>query len=101
MTPNQMIRAARYLRASTEHQRYSLENQSAAIQKYADTYGFEVVRTYSDTAKSDVVLRHRSGLRQLLQDVVAGGQPYQAILVAGEYSRELGVKVLAGQKRLL
>jgi DNA invertase Pin-like site-specific DNA recombinase len=138
---------------STEHQQYSLDNQSTAIQRYAEFHGFEVVRTYSDPAKSGVVRRHRIGLRQLLQDVVSGAPAYRVILVydvsrwgrfqdtdesahyeflcksagvpvhycaetfandgtlsslimkalkrtmAGEYSRELGVKVLAGLKR--
>jgi DNA invertase Pin-like site-specific DNA recombinase len=145
---------AQYLRVSTEHQQYSFENQSAAIRMYAESHGFHVIRTYSDAAKSGIVLNRRHGLRQLLQDVVAGAAPYRAILVydvsrwgrfqdtdesahyeflcksagvpvhycaetfandgtlpslimkalkrtmAGEYSRELGVKVLEGQKRL-
>ena len=151
---NSLVPAAQYLRMSTEHQQYSLENQSSAIQKYAESHGFEVALTYSDAAKRGVVLKNRAGLRQLLQDVMAGTAPYKAILVydvsrwgrfqdtdesahyefvcksvgvpvhycaetfandgtlpslimkalkramAGEYSRELGVKVLAGQKRL-
>ena len=151
---NLLIPAAQYLRMSTEHQQYSLENQSTAIQKYAESHGLEVIQTYSDAAKSGVVLRRRMGLRQLLQDVVGGTAPYKAVLVydvsrwgrfqdtdesahyeflcksagvpvhycaemfandgtvpslimkalkrtmAGEYSRELGAKVLAGQKRL-
>ena len=154
MTADQRIPAAQYLRMSTEHQQYSLENQSAAIQKYAESHGFEIVQTYSDAAKTGVVLKRRNGLRQLLQDVVAGNAPYKVILVydvsrwgrfldtdesahyefvcksagvpvhycaetfandgslpslimkalkrtmAGEYSRELGVKVLDGQRRL-
>jgi len=149
-----LIPAAQYLRMSTEHQQYSLENQSDAIRLYAESHGFSVVRTYSDAAKSGLVLRHRIGLQQLLQDVVSGATECRAILVydisrwgrfqdtdesahyefvckaagvpvhycaesfvndgtlsslimkalkrtmAGEYSRELGVKVLAGQKRL-
>jgi DNA invertase Pin-like site-specific DNA recombinase len=153
MTANLLIPAAQYLRKSTEHQQYSLENQSAAIEKYAEAQGFEVVRTYSDPAKRGLVLKHRPGLQQLLHDVV-GTPPYRAILVydvsrwgrfqdtdesahyeflcksagvpvhycaetfandgtlpslimktlkrtmAAEFSRELGVKVLAGQKRL-
>jgi DNA invertase Pin-like site-specific DNA recombinase len=49
------VPAAQYLRMSTEHQQYSLDNQSAAIQKYADSHGFTVVRTYSDPAKSGLV----------------------------------------------
>jgi DNA invertase Pin-like site-specific DNA recombinase len=154
MTADLRIPAAQYLRMSTEHQQYSLENQSAAIRNYAESQGFEVIRTYSDAAKSGLVLKRRAGLRQLLQDVVAGTAIYRAILVydvsrwgrfqdtdesahyeflcksagvpvhycaetfandgslpslimkalkrtmAGEYSRDLGVRVLAGQKRL-
>ena len=154
MTANQQIPAAQYLRMSTEHQQYSLENKSTAIRVYACSQNFEVVRTYSDTAKSGLVLRRRTGLQQLLQDVVSGTASYRAILVydvsrwgrfqdtdesahneflcksagvpvhycaenfvndgtlpslimkalkrtmAGEYSRDLGVRVFAGQKRL-
>lgn len=151
---SEFIPVAQYLRMSTEHQQYSLENQAASIQTYAETHRFEIVRTYSDAAKSGLVLRRRTGLSQLLQDVASGTASYRAILVydisrwgrfqdadesahyeflcklagipvhycaevfandgtipslilkaikrtmAGEYSRELGVKVLAGQKRL-
>ena len=152
--PNTRVPAAQYLRMSTEHQQYSTENQAAAIERYADLHNIEIVQTYLDTAKSGVVLRHRTGLQKLLQDVVSGGCAYKLILVfdvsrwgrfqdtdeaahyeyvcksagvpvhycaeaftndgslpssvmkalkrtmAGEYSRELGAKVLAGQKRL-
>jgi len=154
VTDNKLVPAAQYLRMSTEHQQYSIENQSVAIRKYAELNGFEVARTYTDTAKSGVVLAHRTGLQQLLKDVLSGIPGYRAILVydvsrwgrfqdadeaahyeflcksagvpvhycaetfandgtlpslimkalkrtmAGEYSRELGVKVIAGQKRL-
>src|SRR5208282_1284922 len=81
MTADLRINAAQYLRMSTEHQQYSLGNQSVAIQKYAASHGFEVVHTYSDAAKSGLVLKRRAGLRQLLQDVVAGTATYRAILV--------------------
>jgi len=73
--------AAQYLRMSTEHQQYSLDNQAAAIQRYAENRGFHIVRTYSDAAKSGMVLRNRGALKQLLQDVVSGNGDYQAILV--------------------
>jgi len=66
---------------STEHQQYSLENQAAAIQKYAESRNFDVTRTYADPAKSGLLLKHRSGLKSLLQDVVARTREYQAILV--------------------
>ena len=75
------IPVAQYLRMSTEHQQYSLENQAAAIQRYAEVNSFTVVQTYSDAAKSGLVLKHRPGLRQLLQDVVGGGAAFRAILV--------------------
>lgn len=64
-----LIPVAQYLRMSTEHQQYSLENQAAAIQKYAQERNFQIVCTYSDAAKSGLVLKRRAGLRQLLADV--------------------------------
>ena len=75
------IPPAQYLRMSTERQQYWLENQSVAIEKYAESNGFEVIQTYSDAAKSGVVLKRRAGLRDLLRDVVAGTAPYRVILV--------------------
>jgi DNA invertase Pin-like site-specific DNA recombinase len=75
------IPVAQYLRMSTEHQRYSLECQTAIICSYAKAHGFIVVKTYTDAGKSGLVLKHREGLAQLLHDVVAGGQTYRAILV--------------------
>jgi DNA invertase Pin-like site-specific DNA recombinase len=139
---------------STEHQQYSLENQTAAIARYAAEHGFLVTHTYTDAGKSGVVLNRRHGLRQLLQDVISGTASYKVVLVydvsrwgrfqdvdeaahheficrsagvpvhycaepfsndgtlpsmimkalkrmmAGEYSRELSVKVYEGSKRL-
>jgi DNA invertase Pin-like site-specific DNA recombinase len=81
MTANLSVPAAQYLRMSTEHQQYSLDNQSMAIQHYASTHGFAVIQTYTDAARSGVVLRRRSGLRQLLKDVVGGNADYGAVLV--------------------
>jgi DNA invertase Pin-like site-specific DNA recombinase len=81
MADRLLVPAAQYLRMSTEHQQYSLENQSATILNYAESHGFEVVRTYSDSAKRGLVLRHRQGLQQLLRDVVSGTQGYRVILV--------------------
>jgi DNA invertase Pin-like site-specific DNA recombinase len=154
MDPNVRVPVSQYLRMSTEHQRYSLENQASAIEKYAETHGFSVIQTYSDAARSGVVFRRREGLQQLIQDVVKRAVVYKAILVydvsrwgrfqdcdeaayyeflcksagipvhycaesfandnampsillkalkrvmAGEYSRDLGCRVYAGQKRL-
>ena len=81
LTSTQPIPVAQYLRMSTEHQNFSLENQSTALAHYAAQNNFIVVRTYVDSGKSGVVLKHREGLAQLLHDVLKGGQPYKAILV--------------------
>jgi DNA invertase Pin-like site-specific DNA recombinase len=74
------IPAAQYLRMSTEHQNYSLLNQSAAIQQYAEQRGFLITRTYEDAGKSGLKLKNRPGLMQLLADVV-NKPDYRAILV--------------------
>jgi DNA invertase Pin-like site-specific DNA recombinase len=75
------IAAAQYLRVSTERQEYSLGCQSALIAAYAVSHGFSVCRTYCDEAKSGLDLSQRTGLSQLLQDVVGGKQIYKAVLV--------------------
>ena len=74
-------KAAQYLRMSTDHQRYSLANQAAAIARYASDRGYQVVRTYSDAGISGLRLKHRLGLQQLLADVVAGDRSFDRILV--------------------
>jgi len=66
---------------STEHQRYSLDNQSAGIAGYAKSRGYEVVQTYRDAGRSGLTLKGRAGLKQLLSDVMGGKAPYETILV--------------------
>jgi len=144
--------AAQYIRMSTEHQRYSLENQTAALSLYALSHGIQVIRTYRDHGRSGLTLKGRAGLQSLLADVMSSRVPYSAVLVldisrwgrfqdtdesatyeflckmagvqiiytgepfdndgspttslikhvkrimAGEFSRELGVKIKAGQQ---
>jgi len=46
------IRAAEYVRMSTEHQKYSTENQGEIIRRYAEQRGLTLVRTYKDSGKS-------------------------------------------------
>src|SRR5436190_3930863 len=72
---------AQYLRMSTDHQQYSLDNQADAIARYAMEHDFQVVRTYSDAAKSGLRLKNRAGLKQLLHDVIEGLPEYRAVLV--------------------
>ncbi len=73
--------AAAYIRMSTEHQQYSTENQSKALEEFAGQHGFQIVRTYRDAGKSGLKLQGRDGLKQLIADVQAGSVPFETILV--------------------
>ncbi len=140
---------------STDHQKYSTENQIDAIRRYAEARGIEITRTYEDAGRSGLRLNGREALQRLMGEVVGGNADFEAILVydvsrwgrfqdadegayhehlcsragirvhycaeqfendgsigsnllktvkrvmAGEYSRELSVKVFAGQCRLV
>ncbi|MGO9517829.1 MAG: recombinase family protein [Candidatus Korobacteraceae bacterium] len=79
--PPPLIPVAQYVRMSDEAQHYSIENQKAAIQEYADRHSFVVVKTYADAGKSGVIAKNRPALRELLKGVVSGNSEYQAILV--------------------
>lgn len=75
------IRAAQYLRMSTEDQVYSIENQRSAIARYADDRGFDVVRSYVDAGRSGLTLTGRPGLKALLADALGPAPEFRAILV--------------------
>jgi DNA invertase Pin-like site-specific DNA recombinase len=151
---SQLLRAAQYLRMSTEHQQYSIANQSAANALYAAAHHAGIVRSFVDQGKSGTSIKGRKGLQELLRVVESGTADFDQVLVydvsrwgrfedsdeaahyeylckragirirycaeqfendnsttsnllkalkrtmAGEYSRELSVKVSAGQRRL-
>ena len=78
--PN-LVRAAQYVRMSTEHQQYSTANQEDAIGEYAVRRGYAVVRTYADAGKSGLNVAGREQLRRLIDDVQSGQADFQAILV--------------------
>jgi DNA invertase Pin-like site-specific DNA recombinase len=154
-TGGKLVRAAQYVRMSTEHQKYSTENQSEILQQYAAQRGIEIVRSYADQGKSGLRLDGRDALKNLIEDVQTKRADFTTILVydvsrwgrfqdadesayyeyicksagisvqycaeqfendgspvstivkgvkramAGEYSRELSVKVFTGQCRLI
>jgi DNA invertase Pin-like site-specific DNA recombinase len=75
------VRAAQYVRMSTEHQKYSTENQAEIIAQYADRRGFEIVRTYEDSGKSGLRLDGRQALQLLIADVRSRSADFAAILV--------------------
>lgn len=151
--PEQRIRAAEYVRMSTDHQKYSTQNQADAIRQYAAARAIDIVKTYADEGKSGLSIDGRDALKQLIEDVENGQADFATILVydvsrwgrfqdadegayyeyickragisvqycaeqfendgspiativkgvkramAGEHSRELSVKVFAGQGR--
>jgi DNA invertase Pin-like site-specific DNA recombinase len=73
--------AAEYVRMSTDHQRYSTENQSQAIRDYAFRRGFKIDKTYADTGKSGLSLDGRDALKQLIEDVQSGNAQFSTIIV--------------------
>lgn len=78
---NEPIRAAQYVRMSTEHQQYSTENQSDVLLEYARKRGIEVVRTFCDSGKSGLRIDGRNGLKELIDVVQRGDADFTAILV--------------------
>ena len=76
-----LVRAAEYVRMSTEHQKYSTENQAEAIREYAERRGFVIVRTYADEGKSGLRLDGREALKRLIEDVESGAADFTTILV--------------------
>jgi len=152
---HQTLKAAQYVRMSTEHQKYSTENQRDIIAEYAERYGMKIIKTYADDGKSGLRIDGRDALKRLIEDVESGQAGFDVILVydisrwgrfqdadesayyeyickragirviycaeqfdndgspistivkgvkramAGEYSRELSVKVFTGQCRLI
>jgi len=79
--PSKRIRAAEYVRMSTEHQQYSTENQADKIREYARVQGIEIVRTYADDGKSGLNIGGRKSLQQLLGCVDAGAIDFKLVLV--------------------
>jgi DNA invertase Pin-like site-specific DNA recombinase len=78
---NSTVRAVEYVRMSTDHQRYSTENQADTIRQYASARGFEVVRTYVDAGKSGLRIDGRDALKNLIAEVNGGRADFKAILV--------------------
>ena len=75
------IRAAQYVRMSTEHQQYSTENQADVLQEYASKRGMQIVRTFSDSGKSGLRIDGRDALKNLIEVVQSGSADFKAILV--------------------
>jgi len=57
---NRALRAAQYVRMSTERQQYSIQNQAAVIATYAHAHNLTIVQTYRDEGESGLQLKNRS-----------------------------------------
>jgi DNA invertase Pin-like site-specific DNA recombinase len=75
------LRAAQYVRMSTDYQRYSIQNQAAAIATFAQQQNLTIVRTYVDEGRSGLRIKGRAGLIKLIDDVRSGQADFAHILV--------------------
>ncbi|MEH2519014.1 DNA invertase Pin-like site-specific DNA recombinase [Bradyrhizobium sp. AZCC 1610] len=75
------IRAAQYVRMSTDHQRYSTANQRDAIGAYAAERNIDIVGTYVDDGRSGLTIAGRDGLQELIADVQFARSDFDCILV--------------------
>ena len=66
---------------STEHQKYSTENQAAEIIHYATVRTIDIVKTYADEGKSGLSIDGRDALKRLIDDVDSGRADFETILV--------------------
>ena len=80
-TARNPIRAACYIRMSTEHQNYSPEHQLKAISEYASAHGLQVVRHYQDLGRSGLNIINRPALKSLIDDVQQGLTDFDVVLV--------------------
>ncbi|HEX7911692.1 MAG TPA: recombinase family protein [Paraburkholderia sp.] len=79
--PAALLRAAQYIRMSTDHQEYSPVFQREAIARYAAAHGIRIVRDYEDAGVSGLTLRERPALIQLLIDVENPARRFSSVLV--------------------
>ena len=73
--------AALYIRMSTEHQDYSIANQTAALEQYAKENSLVIVKRFVDPGKTGLTLSARPGLKKLLRDVLSTEAGFEHVLV--------------------
>jgi DNA invertase Pin-like site-specific DNA recombinase len=75
------VRAAAYVRMSTENQRYSTGHQLTEIHNFANEHDIAIACVYSDEGLSGLEIKKRVGLKRLISDVVKHRASYSKILV--------------------
>jgi DNA invertase Pin-like site-specific DNA recombinase len=81
MRAQERVRAAAYVRMSTEHQQYSTNNQMDVINEYAAKRSMDIVTVYSDEGKSGLNIRGRDSLGKMIEDVQSRAISFGCILV--------------------
>ena len=80
-SPPTLRPAAQYVRMSTEHQQYSIANQSAALALYGAAHKIGIVRSFVDAGKIGTTIKRRVGLQELLRIVESGNADFTDVLV--------------------
>ena len=79
--PETDVPAVAYVRMSTDHQKYSTENQLDIIRNYATARGLQILRVFEDSGRSGLRLDGREALQNLMAEVRTGQADFKAILV--------------------
>ncbi|MFP8836215.1 recombinase family protein [Hydrogenophaga sp. XSHU_21] len=75
------MRAAAYVRMSSDRQELSIGTQLASIEAHAGANGLHIVTVYEDAAKSGLHIANREGMKRLLRDVMDEPRPFDVVLV--------------------
>jgi DNA invertase Pin-like site-specific DNA recombinase len=122
MTANSHIPVSQYLRMSTEHQQYSIERRTGLQQLLKDvvggTSGYHAILVYdvsrwgrfqdtNESAHYEFLCKSAGVPVHYCAEIFANDGSLSSLIMkalkrtmAGEYSRDLGVRVFAGMKRL-
>ncbi len=79
--PETEVPAVAYVRMSTDHQKYSTENQLDVIRNYATARGLQILRVFEDSGRSGLRIDGREALQTLMAEVQSGQADFKAILV--------------------
>jgi len=81
VAPDTDLPAVAYVRMSTDHQKYSTENQLDVLRNYATARGLQILRVFEDSGRSGLRIDGREALQTLMAEVRTGAADFKAILV--------------------
>lgn len=83
---SRLRQAVAYVRMSTDHQKYSTDNQLDAIRHYATENGIKLTRVYADEGKSGMQVKGRNAFQAMIQVIVDGKADFD-LIIAYDHSR--------------